>query len=262
MISIITPVLNGERFIESCIKNVIHQNCPSAQHIIIDGGSTDSTVSIIQAYAGRYPHLRWISEKDRGQSDAMNRGVALAQGGILGFLNVDDYYEIGALQRMSDLFRTLPEPSLLVGNCNVWGDDEVLLGVNKPSRLRMADLLIGDEARYPFPVNPSAYFYHKTLHEKIGLYDTEEQYAMDIDFLLRAIPHVHVVHLDEVLGNYRLIRGTKTFADMEAGRMDARLQQLILRHKKELPYYQRVRILFMGNLYRSWRSIQKLSRKA
>jgi hypothetical protein len=85
---------------------------------------------------------------------------------------------------------------------------------------------------------------------------------MDIDFLLRAIPHVHVVHLDEVLGNYRLIRGTKTFADMEAGRMDARLQQLILRHKKELPYYQRVRILFMGNLYRSWRSIQKLSRKA
>jgi len=128
--------------------------------------------------------------------------------------------------------------------------------------LRMADLLIGDEARYPFPVNPSAYFYHKTLHEKIGLYDTEEQYAMDIDFLLRAIPHVHVVHLDEVLGNYRLIRGTKTFADMEAGRMDARLQQLILRHKKELPYYQRVRILFMGNLYRSWRSIQKLSRKA
>jgi glycosyltransferase involved in cell wall biosynthesis len=93
MISIITPVFNGEKFIASCIKNVIGQNCPYAEHIIIDGASTDSTASIVKTFADRYPHIRWVSEKDRGQSDAMNKGIALAQGTILGFLNVDDYYE-------------------------------------------------------------------------------------------------------------------------------------------------------------------------
>ncbi|MCL1463491.1 glycosyltransferase [Argonema galeatum] len=67
MISIITPVYNGDRFIESCIKVVIDQACPDVEHIIVDGGSTDRTLEIIQQYAEKYPHIRWISEKDSGQ---------------------------------------------------------------------------------------------------------------------------------------------------------------------------------------------------
>jgi glycosyltransferase involved in cell wall biosynthesis len=93
MISIITPVYNGEEFIESCIKVVIDQACPEVEHIIVDGGSTDQTVDIIKQYAKQYPHIRWISEKDRGQSDAINKGIAMAKGEILSILNVDDYYE-------------------------------------------------------------------------------------------------------------------------------------------------------------------------
>ncbi len=261
MISIITPVLSGEKFIQSCITSVVSQQFPDVEHIIIDGGSTDATVSIMKAYADRYHHIRWMSEKDRGQSDAMNKGITMARGEIIGILNVDDYYEPYTLRRISEEFKMLSEPGLLVGNCNVWGDEGRLLGVNRPSRLRVADLLICDEARSPFPINPSAYFYHRSLHEKIGLYDSEEQYAMDIDFLLRAIPHAHVTYLDEVLGNYRLIRGTKTFDDMQAGRMDARLQQLIRKHQGKLPFYQRIRVLLLRNLYRSRRIIRKVFRK-
>lgn len=255
MISIITPVFNGGRFIEACIKNVIEQNCPHAEHIITDGGSTDSTVAIIKKYIDTHQHIRWVSEKDRGQSDAMNKGIALAKGEIIGILNCDDYYEPDVLQKVFKIFKTLPEPGLLVGNCNVWGDGGQLRGVNRPSRLRMLDLLIGDEVRYPFPVNPSAYFYHKSLHEKIGLYDIEDHYAMDLDFLLRAIPHAQVKYVDEVIGNFRLIQGTKTHSDMKSGLMPARFQQLIHKHRKTLPIYQRYKTMLLGNVYRLWRSI-------
>lgn len=261
MISIITPVRNGERFVESCLKNVLEQQSPDLEHIVIDGASSDSTPAIIERFADHYQHVRWISEKDRGQSDAMNKGIALAKGDIIGVLNIDDYYEPEALQRVVELFKTLPEPSLLVGNCNMWGNDGELLDVNRPSHLKLTDLLIGDEARHPFPVNPSAYFYHKSLHKKIGLYNVDEQFAMDIDFLLRAIPHAHVVYIDEILGNYRLVKGTKTYDDREAGRMEERLRKLINIHRKGLPLHQRYRVTVFGLLYRSWRAIQKRVRK-
>ena len=85
LISVITPSYNGERFIENCIKNVIEQKCPEVEHVIVDGGSTDGTVDIIRHHAENYSHIRWISEPDQGQSDAMNKGIAMARGDILGF---------------------------------------------------------------------------------------------------------------------------------------------------------------------------------
>ena len=80
MISVVTPVYQGRRFIKSCIETVIAQACADAEHIIIDGGSTDGTVEIIELYAERHPHIRWISEKDKGQSDALNKGIGMARG--------------------------------------------------------------------------------------------------------------------------------------------------------------------------------------
>ena len=84
MISVITPVFNGETFMEECIRVVINQACPDVEHVIIDGDSKDRTVEIIKMYAAQYPHIRWISEKDDGQSDALNKGVTMAKGDILG----------------------------------------------------------------------------------------------------------------------------------------------------------------------------------
>ncbi|MFB2836321.1 glycosyltransferase family 2 protein [Floridanema evergladense] len=207
MISIITPVYNGDRFIESCIKVVIDQACSDIEHIIVDGGSTDRTLEIVQHYAEKYPHIRWISEKDRGQSDAMNKGIALAKHKIIGFFNVDDYYEPNVLNRVKELFQNLPEPTLLVGNCNVWLDSGKLKYVNKPSKLKLVQLL----AERNFPVNPVAYFYHKSLHEKIGLYSLEEKYVMDVIFIFEAVQAATVKYVDETWGNYRYITGSKTY---------------------------------------------------
>lgn len=241
MISIITPVYNGDRFIESCINVVITQNCQDIEHIIVDGGSTDRTVEIIKDYAERYAHVRWISEPDKGQSDAMNKGIAMVQGSILSILNVDDYYEANVLNRVLELFPTLPEPSLLVGNCQIWDDQQQLLFVNRPRKLKLTDLLLGLEIN-PHPMNPSAYFYHTSLHQQIGLYCVDEHYAMDLDFLLKAVQVAYVKYFDEILGNYRFIPGTKTFNDIHAGTHGDRAKKLLASYRKNLPIAQRLMV--------------------
>lgn len=236
MISVITPVYNGEQFVESCIKVVIDQACASVEHIIVDGDSTDRTVDIIKRYAEQYPHIRWVSEKDDGQSDAMNKGIAMALGEIIGILNVDDFYEPNVLNRVSEIFKTLPEPSFLVGDCNVWGDEGEIVRVNKPNKLKLIDLVsLGSD----FPVNPSAYFYHKSLHEKIGLYAVDEDYAMDIDFILKAIQEATVKYIDELWGNYRFIKGTKTIISIETGQQMPHLKRILKKYRKNLPLFQR-----------------------
>ncbi|MGC1247930.1 MAG: glycosyltransferase, partial [Spirulinaceae cyanobacterium] len=107
-ISVITPVYNGAKYIEACLQVVIAQNCSQIEHIIIDGNSQDCTVDIVQKYAEKYSHIRFISAPDQRQSDAMNKGVSLAKGNIIAILNVDDYYEANVLNRVLELFTDLP----------------------------------------------------------------------------------------------------------------------------------------------------------
>lgn len=241
MLSIITPVFNSERFIAACIEGVIAQHCSQVEHIIVDGGSTDRTVDIIQQYADRYPHLRWRSEPDRGQSDAMNKGIVMAKGHVIGLLNVDDSYEPNVLNTIVDRFKRLPEPTLLVGNCNVWDDAGNLLEVNKPRKLRLFDLVTGLNI-HPYPCNPAAYFYHASLHQKIGFYDLTDHYSMDLEFLLRAVQIANVVYVDQVLGNYRRLEGTKTVNDMKNGQTNERVMRLLKHYRKDLSFLQQTQL--------------------
>jgi len=241
MLSIITPVYNSERFIATCIEAVIEQNCIDLEHIIIDGGSTDQTVPIMQQYADRYPHIRWQSEPDRGQSDAMNKGIAMASGEIMGLLNVDDGYEPGVLNRVVDRFKVLPEPTLLVGNCNIWDDAGKLVEVNRPAKLSLFKLVAGVNI-HPYPCNPAAYFYHTALHQKVGLYDIANHYSMDLDFILRAVQAANAVYVDEIWGNYRRLEGTKTVNDMHNGQMNQRVMQLLKHYRKQLPLHQQMQL--------------------
>ncbi len=242
MISVITPVYNGEKFIESCIKVVIEQACPNLEHIIVDGASTDNTVEIIKQYAQQYSHIRWISEPDQGQSDAMNKGINMAKGEIIAILNVDDFYEPNALNHVAEILSKLPEPSLLVGNCNIWGDNDKIKSVNKPNRLGVVKLI----ARInPFPLNPSAYFYHKSLHQKIGLYKTDEHYMMDLDFLIKAVQKANVKYVDEIWGNHRQIKGTKTVTLLQSGEHEDHLVSLLAKHRQNLPWYHKLHFILV-----------------
>ena len=237
-LSVITPVFNGMRFIEFCIRNVIDQKCDDAEHLIIDGGSTDGTVELIRKYAKTYPHIRWISERDDGQSDAMNKGIAKASGRILGFLNVDDYYEAGVLSEVVSMFERLPDPTLLVGNCNVWNDEGKLISVNKPAQISLLNLLKGkyEEA---FPLNPSAYFYHKSLHQRIGSYETQEHFGMDVHFVFKAVQNANVTYVDKTWGNYRYLESTKTYSDVQTGMNSVRVRSITEHYRQQQPMYLR-----------------------
>lgn len=258
-ISIITPVYNGERFIQSCIQSVAGQDLEDSriEHLIIDGGSTDQTVEIVKNYAMEYSHIRWWSEKDQGQSDAMNKGIKLATGKILGFLNADDFYEAGTLARVCKIFKSLPEPSLLVGNCNVIDDGGKLLWLNKPHTKYYQLLQVW---RFVMPNNPSCYFYDRSLHDKIGDYDPQEHYVMDYDFLLRAVRNAHVAYVDETFGNYRVYPGTKTSESADNGSQMGMIWRVSRKHAGQSGTLYKLHVALGIALYRQGlRDIKKPS---
>lgn len=252
-LSVITPVYNGERFLAGCIENVIGQKCSLAEHLIVDGASSDKSVEIIKRYAKKYPQIRWISEKDNGESEAMNKGIKMARGEIISFLNYDDFYQPNVLKRILEIFKALSEPSLLVGNCNIRDDQGKVIRINKPKQLGVTDLLSQKE---PFPLNPSAYFYHKSLHERMGLYELSKPYGqcmMDLDFIIKAVQVAKVKYIDEIWGNQRLIKGTITLRLKEQGLHDLYHKQLLVKHRKRLPLSQQWLVIAKFIIFRKLR---------
>lgn len=206
-LTIITPVFNGAKYIETCLQNVVEQNCPFAEHLVMDGASSDGTPEIVAKWAKKYPNITLISEKDQGQSDAMNKGISLAKGKIISFLNVDDYYEPNVLNRVWEVFKDLPEPSFVCGNLNIWNSDGTLRHFHRPTNVTLVELVTH---KFEWPYNPSAYFYHKSLHDKIGLYNVDNHLCMDYEFVLKAAAVTRFVHVDETWGNFPMLEGSKT----------------------------------------------------
>ena len=112
LVSIVTPSYDQSRYIEDTIRSVLTQDYPNLEYLVLDGGSTDGTVEILKKYEER---LRWISEKDRGQADAINKGFQLAKGDILGWLNSDDTYLQGTIRKVVQYFETHPDVGMVYG---------------------------------------------------------------------------------------------------------------------------------------------------
>lgn len=257
MISIITPVYNGISHIESCLNVVVNQQCDQIEHIVMDGGSKDGTIEVLERYSRQYSHIKYVSEPDNGQSDAMNKGIELAKGKIIGILNVDDYYEPGVLSKISPIFSSLPEPSFVVGNCNVKDSDGKLVYINRPKNLKLTQLLKGWRI-HPHPVNPIAYFYHKTLHDVIGGYDVNEHYAMDLEFIYRLVQVANLKYIDEIWGNYIQLPESKTQTDKARGESTDRAESVRVQFRRRLPLIRRA--LYYIEHHFSW-FIYKLKRK-
>jgi len=258
-ISIITPVLNGQAFIRGCIECVIAQDYPNVEHIIVDGESTDQTLSIVNAMSTEHAHIKPISEKDRGLSDALNKGMRAAKAEYVGVLNVDDFYEPGVLRRVGNLIQRLSEPRFIAGNCNILNERDEIVHVNRPRFLEIEKLLIGNTF-YEFPCNHSAYFYPKALHTVAGYYDVELDYQMDVKFILSAVQHIKTLYVDEVWGNFRIRPGTKTFEYMRTGAAASTQRKVFAAAFLNAPLKTKTYVAPRWVIYRLRRRLNKLLR--
>ena len=250
MITVITPAYNAAQYIEKCIQSVAEQAIEGLEHLILDAGSTDGTAAIVAEASLRYPHIRWVSEKDRGQSDAMNKGIAMATNPVISFLNVDDFYEPGAIPFAAEFFKTAPENTFLVGNCRVLKEDGTEYMINKPFPFDPVRFMLD----YTFPYNPSAYFYHKSLHQKAGLYKVDDHLTMDIDFIFKMMPFASVAYKDRILGNYVMVANSKTMQEIASGRNVENLQHIFRENLPKLKWTQRLDFAIQKGLgkHRGW----------
>ena len=239
-ISVITPVYNNKEYISKAIENYLQQGSTQTELIIVDGGSTDGTVEIIKAYAEKNGSIRWLSEKDNGQSNAMNKGIRMAQGEFISFLNVDDYYSEEVFKSVISLLKNDTTIDFLVGDCQVWDADGGLIYVNRPSKIEKWHLLSG----YHFPVNPTAYFYRKKIHFDVGLYNEANHLNMDLEFLLNARMHYKFHYVPELFGNFRLLPNTKTVSEMENNQLEIRKKELLDAYFAKTSLYIQFRVQF------------------
>ncbi|MEG2173297.1 MAG: glycosyltransferase family 2 protein [Desulfovibrionaceae bacterium] len=177
--SVITPSYNQKIFIQDTVRSVLGQDFASYEHIIMDGGSTDGT----SEYIRQYPHITYISEPDRGQTHALNKALALAQGEIIAWINSDDFYMPATFQCVHDYFTNHPEESIVTGDC-LWGWEKSGRLRYVPGEERDFESLIRQwNSHVPGP-QPSIFFRRSVL-EKSGYPDESLHYAMDYDLWLR-----------------------------------------------------------------------------
>jgi len=242
VLTVITPVLNGASHIGACLDSVRAQEQSAVEHLIVDGGSTDGTIDIVRTRAALDSRVRLIEGPDRGQSNAMNKGVVAARGPLLGILNVDDHYCPGAIALAIAHLARAPVPSFLWGACEVRDQLNGRVWIQHPGRLETWRMLLGWDFE-PHPVNPAAYFYHRSLHFEVGLFDEEEHFAMDVDFLLRAALHVRtVITVPDLLGVFEMAPGTKTFEDIKTGTSRRRVSAVFEKIEQRLSIPDRLRL--------------------
>lgn len=207
-ISVITPSYNQAHFIERTIRSVLEQGYPDLELIVVDGGSTDGTVDILKRYDNR---LRWVSERDEGQTDAINKGIGMSTGEIIAYLNSDDLYEPGALHAVARHFAAQPDSMWVTGFCRIIDekDREMRRAITawKNFLLRRFSyrlLLVTN------PVSQPATFWRRKVVDEIGLFDKGQHFVMDYDYWLRiGRKHAPAV-LETYLAAFRVYTTSKT----------------------------------------------------
>ena len=206
VISIVTPSFNQGKFLEDTLRSVVSQEYPHTEHIVLDGGSTDESVEIIRRYAR---HLQyWASAPDRGQAHAINMGLAMAKGEVLGWLNSDDTLLPGALATVGKTFAEHPEVDL------VYGDFIYTDVAGRPVRRRHVFSSISYESLlYHDYLGQPALFFRRSLYDKVGPLDEALYYCLDWDLFLRMWRVCRPLHVPALLATYRLDHAAKSNAE-------------------------------------------------
>ncbi|MCG9966638.1 glycosyltransferase [Pelotomaculum terephthalicicum JT] len=201
LVTIVTPSLNQGRFIKDTIESVLEQNYSKIEYIIIDGGSTDNTISILREYDDR---IKWISEKDKGQTEAINKGWRMGKGQILAWLNSDDIYLPGAITHAVDYLNSNQNVIMVYGEgWHIKENGEIIDRYpSEPFNLmRLAETC--------YICQPTVFF-RKELLDKIGYLNEDLNYCMDYDFWIRTAKKYSIGYTNKYLAKSRLYAETKT----------------------------------------------------
>lgn len=209
LVSIITPSFNQAKYLEATIQSVLGQDYPNLEYILVDGGSTDGSLDIIQKYADRLAW--WVSEPDRGQTDAINKGFSHARGKIFAWLNSDDTYQPGAIAEAVSFLQANPNVGLVYGDALFIDAQDKVIGQfyaqqTDYHRLRRGGVYIPQQSS----------FWRAALWREVGPLDPSFYFAMDYDLWVRLARISEIRYLPgHVWANFRLHDDAKTIASDE-----------------------------------------------
>lgn len=211
-ISIVMPCWNTVEFIERSIRSVVEQDYDNVELIIQDGLSQDGTVEIIKAYAKKYPKkIKWVSEKDKGQADAINQGMKKVTGDIVTYLNADDVYKPGTLKTIADYFEKHPNTMWVYGKCDIIdGDDKEIRGWITAYKnfwlttYSYSTLLI---LNY---ISQMACFWRKEAAKEVGEFDVNQYLVLDYDYWLRLGKRYPAGVIHKYLASFRITANNKS----------------------------------------------------
>ena len=203
-ISVVTPSFNQAQFIEATMRSVLEQDYPNIEYLVVDGGSSDGSVEIIRKYADRLAW--WVSERDKGQADAINKGLQRATGDVVAYLNSDDLYFPGAVRAIAEAFEKTPDAGVIYGQTqkiDAHGEETKPLFLTPWSpRLHKTLCLIPQ---------PSS-FYARAAWEACGPFDGSLGYVLDWDFLLRVERRFPIIAIERPISQFRVYPQTKSSA--------------------------------------------------
>jgi glycosyltransferase involved in cell wall biosynthesis len=205
LVTIVTPSFNQGRFIRATIESVLHQDYPHIEYIVMDGGSTDDTAAVVAAYADR---LHWISEKDRGQSHAINKGFRMARGEVVAWINSDDVLYAGAVSRAVAALRQSPRLGAVYGEGDLMDEHGRVTGrfpATEPFNLWKLIHV------WDYILQQSVYF-RRSVVEEVGYLDESLNWALDWDLLIRIGVRYDLGYIPHAMGALREYGAAKTFS--------------------------------------------------
>lgn len=204
LITVVTPSFNQGKYIEATINSVLNQSYTNFEYIIVDGVSKDNTIEILKRYENN-PKMRIIIEKDKGQSDAINKGFKLAKGELVGWINSDDLLKIDTLEYIAKEYVRNSKASIFYGDIDIIDDDGSYMKTTKANKINYNWLL---------NVNPDVTqqgsFYNTKYVRDVGYLDENIHFTMDYDLWLRLLQKGEAVRINKIMGEFRAQPNSKT----------------------------------------------------